>query len=189
METTKAGTGPGSVAETVPRLLNALIGTKIKLISGYPASTEAMLAMERGEVDGSSSSWTAVKAGKQAWLRDKKIRIILQTAPKRAADLPDAPALGEIGDTPEHKQAFGLYASGSAVGRSLIGAPGIPADRVTLLRSAFDSMVKDPEFIADVARLNIEFDPLPGQELQQIVMQTLSLPASVRDLAKLAFGR
>ena len=72
METTLAGTGPGSIAETVPRLLNALIGTRFRLVSGYPASTEAMLAMERGEVDGASSSWAAVKVGKQAWLREQE---------------------------------------------------------------------------------------------------------------------
>jgi tripartite-type tricarboxylate transporter receptor subunit TctC len=100
METSLAGTGPGSIAETVPRLLNALIGTRFKLISGYPASSEAMLAMERGEVEGASSSWAAVKVGKQAWLRERKIRIILQTTPERIAELPDAPSLGEIGDTP-----------------------------------------------------------------------------------------
>ena len=130
METSLAGTGPGSIAETVPRLLNALIGTRFKLISGYPASSEAMLAMERGEVEGASSSWAAVKVGKQAWLRERKIRIILQTTPERIAELPDAPSLGEIGDTPEDKQVFALYASGSAIGRSVIAPPGLPAERV-----------------------------------------------------------
>ena len=108
-----AGTGPGSIAETIPRLTNALIGTRFKLISGYPASTEAMLAMERGEVDGSSSSWAAVKVGKQDWLRDKKIRIILQTTPERSPELPDAPSLGEIGSSAQDRQVFALYASGS----------------------------------------------------------------------------
>src|SRR5215813_11694126 len=82
-ETSLAGTGPGSIAETIPRLLNALTGTRFRLVSGYPASTEAMLAMERGEVEGASSSWAAVKTGKQAWLRERKIKIILQTAPER----------------------------------------------------------------------------------------------------------
>src|SRR6266568_6522796 len=127
MDTSLAGTGPGSIAETVPRLLNATIGTKFKLISGYPASSEAMLAMERGEVDGASSSWAAVKVGKQAWLRQNKIRIILQTTPERISELPHTPSLGEIGDTPEDKQVFALYANGSAIGRSLIAPPGIPA--------------------------------------------------------------
>src|SRR5436309_5755582 len=97
MESSLAGTGPGSIAETVPRLVNALAGTKFKLISGYPASNEAMLAMERGEVEGSSSSWAAVSVGKKEWVREKKIKIILQTAPERTKDVPDAPALPELG--------------------------------------------------------------------------------------------
>ena len=188
-ETSLAGTGPGSIAETVPRLLNALIGTRFKLISGYPASSEAMLAMERGEVEGASSSWAAVKVAKQAWLRESKIRIILQTAPARIAELPDAPSLGEIGDTPEDRQVFALYASGSAVGRSVLGPPGIPAERVKALRDAFQAMVKDPDFVGDLQRINVELDPLAGEEVAQLIVRTLNVPASVRERAKLAFGR
>jgi len=189
METSLAGTGPGSIAETVPRLLNALIGTRFKLISGYPASSEAMLAMERGEVEGASSSWAAVKVGKQAWLRERKIRIILQTTPERIAELPDAPSLGEIGDTPEDRQVFALYASGSAIGRAVIAPPGLPAERVSMLRDAFQKTVKDPEFVAELQRTNVELDPLPGAAVEQLVVRTLNVPATVRDRAKLAFGR
>jgi tripartite-type tricarboxylate transporter receptor subunit TctC len=184
-----AGTGPGSIAETIPKLTNALIGTRFKLISGYPASTEAMLAMERGEVDGASSSWAAVKVGKADWLRDKKIKIILQTTPERIPELPDAPCLGEIGNTPADKQVFALYASGSAIGRSLIGPPGIPAERVNALRAAFDAMVKEADFVADVQKINVELDPLPGAALAALVEKTLSLPPAVRDRAIEAFGR
>jgi len=184
-----AGTGPGSIAETIPRLTNALIGTRFKLISGYPASTEAMLAMERGEVDGSSSSWAAVKVGKQDWLRDKKIRIILQTTPERSPELPDAPSLGEIGSSAQDRQVFALYASGSAIGRSLIAPPGIAAERVAALREGFDAMVKDADFIADVRKLDVELDPLPGAAVAQLIEKTLSVPAAVRERAINAFGR
>jgi tripartite-type tricarboxylate transporter receptor subunit TctC len=188
-ETVLAGTGPGSIADTVPRLLNALIGTKFKLVSGYPASTEAMLAMERGEVEGAGSSWAAVSVGKQEWLRDKKIRIILQTQPDRHADLPDAPSLTEYGNTPEDRQVTALYASGSGVGRSLLGPPGIPGDRVAALRAAFDAMAKDPEFISDIRKLHVELDPMPGERLQELIVRTLNVPSSVRERAKVAFGR
>jgi tripartite-type tricarboxylate transporter receptor subunit TctC len=184
-----AGTGPGSIAETIPKLTNALIGTKFKLISGYPASTEAMLAMERGEVDGASSSWAAVKVGKGDWLREKKIKIILQTTPERIAELPDAPCLGELGSTPEERQVFALYASGSAIGRSLIGPPAIPPERVAALRDAFDAMVKDAEFVADIQRINVELDPLPGAAVAELVAKTLAVPKSVRERAIEAFGR
>jgi len=189
MEASLAGTGPGSIAETVPRLLNAVVGTKFKLVSGYPASSEAMLAMERGEVDGASSSWAAVKVGKQAWLRENKIRIILQTAPERIAELPNAPSLGEIGDTPEDKQLFALYASGSAIGRSLLAPPGVPAERTQALREAFQAMMQDQDFIADIQRLNVDLEPLSGEQLEQLVRRALTIPAAVRERAKLAFGR
>ena len=189
IESTLAGTGPGSIAETVPRLLNALIGTKFKLISGFPASTEAMLAMERGEVEGAGSSWAAVSVAKQEWLRQKKIRIILQTQPERHQDLPDAPSLTEYGNTPEDRQVTALYASGSGVGRSLLGPPGIPADRVKILRDAFNAMVKDPNFVADIRKLKVELDPLPGERLQDLITRTLAVPAAVRERAKVAFGR
>jgi tripartite-type tricarboxylate transporter receptor subunit TctC len=188
-ESSLAGTGPGSIAETVPRLLNALIGTRFKLVSGYPASSEGMLAMERGEVDGASSSWTAVKIGKQAWLREGKIRIILQTTPARTAELPDTPSLGEIGDTPEDKLVFALYASGSAIGRSLLAPPDVPAERLQSLRDAFQAMVRDGEFIADLRRLNVELDPLPGSTVAELAARALAVPAAVRERAKLAFGR
>jgi tripartite-type tricarboxylate transporter receptor subunit TctC len=184
-----AGTGPGSIAETIPKLLNAFLGTKFKLISGYPASTEAMLAMERGEVDGSSSSWAAVKFAKQDWLREKKIRIILQTAPERVPELPDTPSLGEIGTTAPDKQVLALYASGSAIGRSLLGPPGIAAERVKALREGFDAMVADPEFVADIRKLDVELDPLPGAAVAGLVERTLSVPAAVRERAVNAFGR
>jgi tripartite-type tricarboxylate transporter receptor subunit TctC len=189
MESSLAGTGPGSIAETVPRLLNALVGTRFKLVSGYPASTEAMLAMERGEVEGASSSWAAVKVGKQAWLRENKIKIILQTTPERIAELPHTPSLGEIGDSAEDRQVFALYASGSAIGRSVLAPRGVPAERVQALRNAFQAMVKDPEFVADIQRLNVELDPLPGEQVGELVVRTLSVPAAVRERAKLAFGR
>src|SRR5215831_14849455 len=189
METSLAGTGPGSIAETVPRLLNALTGTLFRLVSGYPASTEAMLAMERGEVEGASSSWAAVKVARQAWLREKKIRIILQTTPERVAELPQTPSLGEIGDTPEDKQVFALYASGSAVGRSLLAPPGLPPERVQALRDAFQAMVRDAEFVGDLQRMNVELDPLPGEQVTQLAVRALAVPTAVRERAKSAFGR
>ena len=189
LESSLAGTGPGSIAETVPRLLNTLAGTRFKLVSGYPASNEAMLAMERGEVDGASSSWAAVSVGKKEWLREHKIRIILQTAPERTAELPDAPALPELGTTPQDKQVYQLYASGSAIGRSVIAPPGLPADRAQALRSAFEAMVRDADFIADLQKTNVELDPLPGERVQELIVRTLNVPAAVRERAKLAFGR
>jgi tripartite-type tricarboxylate transporter receptor subunit TctC len=148
-----------------------------------------MVAMERGEVQASSTSWTAIKVGKKHWLAEKKIKIILQTAPERAHDLQDAPSLPELGSTPEDKQVFALYASGSAVGRTLMGPPDIPAERVKMLRDAFQATMKDPEFLADAARLAVDVEPLTGEQVAALVQKTLALPDAVRQRAEAAFGR
>jgi tripartite-type tricarboxylate transporter receptor subunit TctC len=130
-----------------------------------------------------------VSVGKKDWLRDKKIKVILQTAPERIRELPDAPALPEIATTPQDRQVYQLYASGSAVGRSLIAPPGIPADRVAMLREAFSTMVADPEFLADIRKLDIDLEPLPGAALAELIVRMLHVPQAVRDRARLAFGR
>jgi len=145
--------------------------------------------MERGEVQSSSTSWTAIKVGKKHWLQEKQIKIILQTAPERAHDLQDAPSLAELGKSPEDKQVFALYASGSAIGRALMGPPEIPAGRVKLLRDAFQATMKDPEFLAEAAKLEVDIEPLSGEALAALVQKTLSLPDAVRLRAEAAFGR
>src|SRR4051794_26863777 len=148
-----------------------------------------MVAIDRGDTQASSTSSTAIKVGKKDWLRDKKIRIVLQTAPERAHDLPDAPSLTELGNNAEDKQVFDLYASGSAIGRALMGPPGIPPERVKILRDAFDATMKDPEFVAEAQKLEVDVEPLTGQALSDLVKKTLSLPDAVRLRAEAAFGR
>ena len=189
IESTLAGTGPGSIAETIPRLFNAIIGTKFRLVSGYPG-------LDRGHAgDGARRGrrHRLVLGGgfvtKQNLLKEKKIRIILQTQPERHPDLPDAPSITEYGNTPEDRQVTALYASGSGVGRSVIGPPDIPADRLKVLRDAFNAMVKDPDFVADIKKLNVELDPLSGERVQELITRTLAVPAAVRERAKVAFGR
>lgn len=125
-EATLAGTGAGNLAEIIPTLLNAIIGTKFKIVRGYPASNEALLAMERGEVEGASANWQTLKIAKKDWLAEKKVKVILQDLPARGPDLPDAPALAELGDTPQDKQITALYASVGSIGRSIFAPPGIP---------------------------------------------------------------
>ena len=189
IESTVAGAGPGNLSEIVPHVLNATIGTKFKIISGYPASNEAMIAMERGEVEGAASSWAAVKVGKQDWLKDKKIKIILQDTPTRYSELPDVPAMGELGSTPEEKGVLGIYASNGVIGRSLIGAPGIPADVAKALRDGFQAMVKDQEFVDEINKLKIDYDPATAEELTAATNKILDIPDAVRKRAMAIFNR
>ncbi|MGE5538053.1 MAG: Bug family tripartite tricarboxylate transporter substrate binding protein [Gemmatimonas sp.] len=189
MESTVAGTGPGNLAEIVPKVLNATIGTKFKVVSGYPASNEGMMAMERGEVEGAAGSWAGIKVGKQDWLKEKKIKIILQDLPDRNAELPDVEALGELGTTPEQKGVLGLYAGNGVIGRSLMAPPGVAPETVKVLREGFAAMVKDPAFLAEIKKLNIDFDPATGEQLQASTVRILDIPDTVRQRAKAILGR
>ena len=150
-------------------LLNALIGTKFKLVRGYPAANEALLAMERGEVEGESSNWLTIKHGRPDWVREKKIKVILQDQTTRSRDLPDTPALGELGDTPEAKQLFGLYASTGVIGRSFFAPPGVPALNARILRDGFAAMAKDVEFIADAQKIGAELEIAFHEDIEREV--------------------
>lgn len=177
---TTAGTGPANLAETVPKVLNALVGTQFKIVSGYPSSGPGMLAMERGEVDGAATSWAIVKAQRMDWIREGKARIILQFLPTRSPELPDVPALGEVGKTDEAKQILNLYASGGAIGRYVIGPPGIPADAAKALRDGLAQMVKDPEFLAEASKARVDVEPAGHEELAEVARRTLQVSDAVR---------
>jgi tripartite-type tricarboxylate transporter receptor subunit TctC len=176
VETPLAGTGPGSPSEGYPKLLNALAGTKFKVISGYPGSTQAMMAAEGGEVDGALTSWNTLRRTKPSWLDNREIGLLVQYALKRHPDMPDVPAIVELGKTDEAKQILTFYVSGAEVGRALAAPPGMPPERVRLLRAAFDAMLKDPEFMAEVEKTKVEFYPASGEELQQLIRETANAP-------------
>jgi tripartite-type tricarboxylate transporter receptor subunit TctC len=189
-ESTVAGTGPGNVSEIVPTLLNAVLGTKFKVVRGYQAANETMLAMERGEVEGASVNWTMVKATKAQLLRDKKIIVILQDLPAREHDLGDVPALGELGEGAAAKQLLGLYANTGAIGRAIFAPPGLPPATAAVLRGGFIAMTKDPEFIDDAQKTGAdEINVGTGDEVESAVQRTLSVPQSVLHRAREIFGR
>src|SRR5262245_8946344 len=188
-EGTVAGTGPGNVAEIVPTLLNAVIGTKFKIVRGYPAANESMLAMERGEVEGAAVNWATVKTAKAQWLREKKVKVILQDLPRRGPDLQDVPALGELGENAEAKQLLGLYANTGAIGRSFFAPPGTSPATTKALRDGFMAMTRDPEFNADAKKINAEIEIGTGDEVLKAVRQTLDVPESVLRRAREIFGR
>lgn len=189
IETPVAAAGAGNISEVVPKLLNATIGTKFKIISGFPASAEGMLAMERGEVDGTAGSWATIRTGKKQWLEDKKIKIILQDVPERAADLPDVPALGELGNNEADRQLLRLYASGGAIGRAFIAPPGTPSPVMKALQTSFLQMTKDPEMIAEMQKSNLDLEYAPPEKLAEEVKKTLATPKAVADRARELLAR
>lgn len=184
IETPIATTGGGSPTDGFPRLLNALGGTKFRMVSGYQGSAAGMLAMERGETDASSTSWGTLQFSKGDWLRDKRVNLLLFYMGERIAEAPDVPAAGELGLTKEGRQILQLYASGADIGRSFIAPPGVPADRVAELRRAFDRTMADPALGEEVKKSNTDLAPLPGEAMQTMVEDILKSPPALVDRMK-----
>ena len=175
-------TARGSITYTFPALVNELLGTRFKLVTGYSGGNEDNLAMERGEVEARNNTWSSWKATRPVWLRDRKISVILQSGP-RPADL-DAPLFADLAANADDRNLIEFVLSGCALGRPLATTPDVPADRVAALRAAFDRTVKDPEFLAEAKSLNFDVDPLRGLDMQNTVAHILATPADVVRRAK-----
>ena len=177
-ETTMASTGAGSPSETYLKLLNAVAATKFKLVGPYPASNDAMLAMERGEVDGAFTSYATLKVSHRDWLRDNTINILVQYG-ERSADLPDIPYAVDLATTDEGRQLMAFYVSSEQIGRAFIAPPETPADRIAVLRKAYDETMHDPQLLAEIEQSHSEFSPLSGDKLQRLVAATADVPAAI----------
>ena len=184
---TLSGTGAGSTVSIYPTVLNNVIGTKFKLVMGYRGSNEAMLAMERGEVEGHSTAWAAVKVAKPDWLRDKTVNIIVQFALKRHPELPDIPTAVELARNDQERAVLSAIMNASEVGTAFFTTPGILPERLAVLRRAFDDTMKDPDFLAEAQRLRLGVSPLPGEELQKLVAQVSNLSPALLERVRAVY--
>jgi tripartite-type tricarboxylate transporter receptor subunit TctC len=172
---TIGATGASSPSVLYPQVSNNLLGTKFKIVSGYPGGGDINLAVERREVDGrGSDSWASLKANKSAWLRDRKVNILFQIGLKREADLPDVSLWSELAQNGEQREILEVLSGDVAVGRPILTAPDVPADRVMALRQAFDDTMNDPKFIEAATQAQMYLNPIGGAELQQIVSRVVS---------------
>jgi tripartite-type tricarboxylate transporter receptor subunit TctC len=169
----------GGSLDNFPLLLNQMIGTRFKIVKGYHATTEAKMAVERGEVDGSYSSVNSMVTIYRDWTANRLVRILVQYGLERHPALPDVPAIVEFAKTAEDRSLLEFLASSSAIGRSVVAPPDVPAERVSELRAAFDATMADPEFLADANKIGAEISPLPASELKRIIEKTLSASATV----------
>jgi tripartite-type tricarboxylate transporter receptor subunit TctC len=187
IESTLSGTGAGSTVSIYPTVLNNVIGTKFKLVMGYRGSNEAMLALERGEVEGHSTAWAAVKVAKPDWIRDKTVNIIVQFALKRHPELPDVPTAVELARNDEERQVLATVMNASEVGTALFVAPGVPPDRLAALRRAFDATMQDAEFRAEAQKLRLGVSPMTGEELQTLIAQVSGLSPGLLDKVRAVY--
>lgn len=170
------------------QIMNRFLGTKIKMVVGYSGTSKIALAMERGEVQGSISSWVSWKSRAQAWIKGKKITPVIQVGLSKAKDLPNVPLMLDFAKNDEDRKVLQLISGGGPFGRSLIAPPGVPRNLIEGWRKAFDMTMADPAFRAEAKRRNIEIDPTPGAKIQPIVAKILNTPKSIVKRAQKAIG-
>src|SRR5215470_14992912 len=183
-EVVLAGTGPTSSSVVMPRLMNELIGTRFKVVTGFAGPTSAQLALERGEVEGIVKPWSSIKVGSADWLRDGKINLIVQYTRERHRELPQVPPIVDLGRDETQRQIFALYAGGAALGTALLAPPGLPERTLTLLRQGFAQAMRDPALIEEVGKSGVDIDPLSGAELEQVVDATFRIAPDVLERAR-----
>ena len=183
-----SGTGVGSTVSIYPTVMNQVLGTKFKLIMGYKGSNDAQLAVERGEVEGHSTSWTAVKVAHPDWRPDKKINIIVQFSLKKHPELQDVPTVVELARNDEERQVLSAVVNAAEIGTAFFTAPNVPKDRVEALRRAFDATMKDPEFLAEAEKTKLTVGPLPGEELQKLVADVAAIQPAILEKVRAAYA-
>jgi tripartite-type tricarboxylate transporter receptor subunit TctC len=165
--------------------MNALIGTKFRVVSGYTGTTEVLLAMERGEVMGLGDwSLSNIRSRNPQMLQEGKIRLLMQTALKKSPDLPNVPLALDFVKNPEDRKVMETFLSQKAVARPVLAPPGIPEDRVKALRTAFMAMAADPEFIKDAERSRLEVSPTSGDEVERVIGEIGRVPQALMQRLK-----
>lgn len=180
-----AGTGVGTESVTVPYILRNILGFKYKVIAGYPGGSEMNLAMQRGEVDGRGTfSWTSLKPHKKDWIDSGDVIVLYQQGLRKHPDLPNVPLVTELAENDTQRQVLALQFTAFELGRPLFVSEGVPADRVTALRRAFDAAMKDKDLLADAEKQNLEVNPATGEEMNEMLKKVYATPKEV--IARLA---
>jgi tripartite-type tricarboxylate transporter receptor subunit TctC len=150
-------------------VLNSVVGTKLKLISGYPGTGGERIALERGEIEAMSQPWPIIKTELAQWLDEKKISLLVQTGIDKNSGLTDVPRMIDLAKNDDDAALLALFSTPSTIGRSVVAPPGLPPERVAELRRAFIETLRDPALLRDLERSKLDLEPLPGDALQASV--------------------
>jgi tripartite-type tricarboxylate transporter receptor subunit TctC len=179
-EVVVAAAGATSNTSVVPHVLNVLLGTRFKVIAGYDPGAGLNLALEGREVEGICGlSWSTLKASRPDWIRDRKLNVILQMAFDKLPELADVPSALDLVSDPVNKQILELILIRQEMGRPLVAPPGVPAERVAALRAAFSATMKDPDFLAEAQRFQMEIDPLTGEQIAALLAKAYGTPREI----------
>jgi tripartite-type tricarboxylate transporter receptor subunit TctC len=178
-EVAMGATGPNTSAQ-YPLAMNALLGTKFKVVTGYPGGADVNLAMEKGELGGrGSNNYVSWQTTHPEWLREHKINILVQIGLAKDPELPDTPLLSELGKTADDRAMLKLLSAPVRIGRPLFTTPDVPPERLRALREAFDKTMKDAEFLESAKKTKLEIGPVSGVELQSIVADIVQTPPAI----------
>ena len=156
----------GAAAQLNWRALNAIVGTKLNILTGYPGTGDEKLAMERGEIEAMSMPWTIMRTQLADWLHDHTISLLVQSGADRNPDIEAVPRMIDLAKNDEDRALLSLFSTPSTIGRSVLAPPGLPAERVAALRRAFAETLHDPAFLQDLQRAKLDLEPLSGEDLQ-----------------------
>jgi len=174
------GTGGNSDTDTFPKALNSILGTKLKLVTGYPGGNDITLALQRGEVQARCGwSWSSIKTNHPAWVKDGTLRILAQLSLEKHPDLPQVPLIIDMVKTPEQRSVLRLVFAGQVMGRPFLAPPGVPPERLAALRKAFMATMQDPAFLAEAEKIKLEIRPVPGEAVQKLVAEVYASPPEV----------
>ena len=176
-------TGPGSPTYFYPRIMNTLLGTRFKVVSGYPGSNELDVAIERGEVGGRIVGWSSLKITRD-WVATGKSIVLAQIGLRKAPELATVPLLQDLAASEKDRQTFEFLSLVPAMGRPYFMPPGTPPERVAAIRKAFQATMRDGAFVDDARRAKLEINPLSGEELGRMVAKTFAAPPDVLATAK-----
>jgi len=175
-----AGAGASSNTAIVPKMLNALIGTKFKVIAGYDPGSGLTMAVEGGEAEGICGlSWSTMKASRPRWVDEHLLNVLVQLGLTKLRDLPDVPSALDLVSDPQNKAVMELILMRQEAGRPFAAPPGTPADRVAALRQAFQETLRDPDFVAEAGKMQLEIDPISGEAIARLLQKAYAAPKPV----------
>jgi tripartite-type tricarboxylate transporter receptor subunit TctC len=174
------GTGAGADTDLFPKAMNHILGTKMKLVTGYPGGNDITLAMQRGEVEARCGwSWSSIKSGHAQLVKDGTLKLLVQLSLAKHPDLPDVPLIMDRVKTPEQRARLRLVFARQVMGRPFLAPPGVPPARLTLLRRALMATMRDPAFLAESAKIKLEITPVDGEAVQKLVAEMYATPPDI----------
>jgi tripartite-type tricarboxylate transporter receptor subunit TctC len=165
----------------LPSIVNQVLGTRMQAVTGYLGQNDIYLAIERGEVQGNNAGLSNLTVNKADWLRDGKVRILLQYGTERLPALPDIPTAIELAGAEADRALLRFYAVKFHMARPLVAPPDVPAERVAALRAAFDATMKDPQYLEEAQRIGLDVNPLGGEGITKLIQQVQATPQDVVD--------